>query len=171
MDSYVPTENEILKSLNIINNLYPKFLILYKLMIESGCRFTELKDFIINFDKSKIEIYKQIVLYRNFYLRGQKSSYYLFFTKKTYEKLNLKELDVNLINSFQILSKRNKNIVTLKYLRKYHFTLMIENNVSFEIANFIQGRTSQNIGFNHYLAKKSIALKEYSKIIDKFGCC
>ena len=52
-----------------------------------------------------------------------------------------------------------------KYLRKYQFTQMIKSGVNFEIANFIQGRASKNIGFNHYLAKKEIALKEYKKII------
>ena len=61
--------------------------------------------------------------------------------------------------------KRNK-LLPLKYLRKYNFTLMIENEVNFEIANFIQGRASQNIGFNHYLAKKNLACREYLKIVD-----
>lgn len=59
--------------------------------------------------------------------------------------------------------KRN-NLLSLKYLRKYNFTLMIEFELNFEIANFIQGRASQNIGFNHYLAKKKLAITEYEKI-------
>ncbi len=42
---------------------------------------------------------------------------------------------------------------------------MVKAGVEFEIANFIQGRTSKNIGFNHYLAKKEIALKEYKKLL------
>lgn len=40
--------------------------------------------------------------------------------------------------------------------------------MDFEIANFIQGRSSKNIGFNHYLAKKEIGVKAYTKIVDKF---
>jgi intergrase/recombinase len=54
---------------------------------------------------------------------------------------------------------RNKNIVSSKYLRKYNFTLMIDCEISFEITNFIQGRASKNVGFNHYLAKRNLAVK------------
>ena len=41
---------------------------------------------------------------------------------------------------------------------------MIKYSLEFEIANFIQGRTSKNIGFTHYLHKKEVAIKEYKKI-------
>lgn len=54
----------------------------------------------------------------------------------------------------------------MKYTRKYSFTKMIQNDVNFEMANFIQGRVSKNLGFNHYLAKKEIAIKEYRKILE-----
>lgn len=53
----------------------------------------------------------------------------------------------------------------LKYIRKYHFTHIISCDVTFEFANFIQGRVSTNIGFNHYLAKKQLAVEEYKKLL------
>ncbi len=60
---------------------------------------------------------------------------------------------------------RHKEIINLKYLRKYNFNLLVTSGVSIEIANYIQGRASKNVGFNHYLAKKDIAVKEYEKKI------
>ena len=136
-------------------------------MIESGCRYTEVVEMVINFEEKNIEVYdEKIVLYRNFYLRGKKSSYYLFMSFKTYTQLllELENITYSLLRSFQNIISHRKDIISLKYLRKYQFTLLIKAGIDFEVANFIQGRTSQNIGFNHYLAKKEIALKEYKKI-------
>ena len=168
IDSFVPTKEQINRSLDIVSKKYPQYLVLYQIMIESGIRYTELKDFILNHKETNIEIYDNIALYRNFYLRGKKSSYYIFMTKNTYTKLDINAFNNKNLESFRYRIVRTKEIISLKYLRKYTFTLMIENGISFEIANFIHGRTSQNVGFNHYLSKKTIAVKEYEKIIYKF---
>jgi len=167
-DIYVPTKTNIIESRNLLKQNYPQFLILFDIMLESGCRFTELKEFILHFNKNNIELWDdEIVLYRFFYIRGKKSSYYLFFKLQTYNRLlnEIKNIDLKLLLSFQNILNHKKEYISAKYLRKYNFTLLIESGVSFEIANFIQGRSSQNIGFNHYLAKKTIAVKEYKKII------
>ena len=90
IDSYVPQEKDIQRSISIIKNEYPQFNLLYQLMIESGCRYTEVVEMVINFEEKNIEVYdEKIVLYRNFYLRGKKSSYYLFMSFKTYTQLIL----------------------------------------------------------------------------------
>ena len=137
------------------------------MLLESGSRFTELVDLVINFDESKLEKENKIILYRNFYLRGNKSSYYLFFQEKTFKeflKIRSKITSESYLESFRDRIMRNKSIVSSKYLRKYNFTLMVEAQIPFEIANFIQGRASKNVGFNHYLAKRDLAVKEYKKI-------
>jgi intergrase/recombinase len=168
IDTYVPSKFEIEKSIEQLSQRFPKeYVVLYNFIIQSGCRFTELKNFIVNYDEKYIEKFDEIVIYRNFFIRGQKSSYYLFFTKEMYSQIytikdNLTRYD---LERFKDRIVRDKEIIPVKYLRKYNFTLLIENGVSFEIANFIQGRTSQNIGFNHYLAKKVVAVKEYNKIL------
>jgi len=168
IDSYVPEKEKIIKTFNFFKENYPKYEILYKLLLESGCRITELKHLISSFNKKNIETWDDdLILYRNFYLRGQKSSYYLFFTKRTYDLFIKEQYNQRNVEHMKDIIKY-QDLTPLKYLRKYNFTLMIENNISFEVANFIQGRTSQNIGFNHYLAKKTYAVKEYSKILNKF---
>ena len=62
---------------------------------------------------------------------------------------------------------RRYKLTPMKYYRKYNFTLMIDCNIDIEIANYIQGRVSDNIGVNHYLAKKQIAIKEYRKFLER----
>lgn len=165
IDSYVPSKEEISNSLEIVKSKYPEFLSIYQFMIESGCRFTEAKNFITTFEEKNIEIKDRIALYRNFYLKGNKSSFYLFFTKETYDKLSFKLTERN-FDYYREKISNDKEVVSLKYLRKYNFTLLIKAGIDFEITNFLQGRCSSNIGFNHYLAKKEIAMKEYEKIIN-----
>jgi intergrase/recombinase len=169
IDTFVPSLNDINKSLRLIEELHQKqYYIFYKLIIESGCRPSELVEMIMNFDPKNIEIVDEIVIYRNFYLRDSKNSFYLFFTKKTFNELlqfDFNKINLKYLNSFKEKIVRNKDIISLKYLRKYQFTQMIKCDIDFEIANFIQGRSSKNIGFNHYLAKKEIAVKEYKKLI------
>jgi len=162
IDTFVPNDKMIERSLKLISG---KDYILYKIVLESGCRPSELGEFIQNFDSSKVEIHNDTIAYRNFYLRNSKNSFYLFFTKKTYLEFIKYKYDLKIFNKFRERIVRNKSIISLKYLRKYQFTLLIKNGVSIEIADFIQGRCSRNIGFNHYLAKKEIALKEYGKIL------
>jgi intergrase/recombinase len=172
MDSFVPTKEQIQQSLKIIDSRHPaQLLILYRAMLESGLRFTELKHIILTFDERRVEIWEnKIAVYSNFYIRGKKSSYFVFVSNPTYKKLVsiLSTLTPQLLNMFQDKISKDKKIISLKYLRKYQFTLLIEKGVSLEIANFIQGRASQNVGFNHYLSKKAISLTEYNKILDDF---
>lgn len=99
---------------------------MYQLILESGCRTTELKEFIINFDSKKVEIVDGIVVYRNFYLRKSKNSYYLFFTKKTFDEflsLDLKWSNT-IFNRFKENIFRNKNIINIKY-----FNVIIVNKL------------------------------------------
>ena len=126
--------------------------------------FIQFQYFVNTFEVDKFEVVDQVVVYPLYYLRGTKNSYYLFISKSLFDKIvdsNLKEFNVEKLKTW---IKRH-NLIPLKYTHKYNFTKLIKNDVSFEIANFIQGRISSNIGFNHYLAKKEIALREYRKII------
>ena len=164
-DTYVPNKEEMVSFLDEINRYGFEDYIIVKLLLESGCRLTELSLMLNSFDRTKIETRDTIVTYTIFHIRGNKQAYYLFFTKDTFD-LFLKyyeTLSNYNIEKLKTYIKRNK-LIPLKYLRKYNFTLLLTNGVSFEIANFIQGRTTKDVGFNHYLAKKEMALKDYQKV-------
>ena len=57
IDKYVPRTKEIKQTLVILNSYeFPKeILVMYKFMLESGCRFTELEYLMKNFDKNNID--------------------------------------------------------------------------------------------------------------------
>jgi intergrase/recombinase len=170
IDKYVPRTKEIKQTLSILSSYeFPKeFQIMYKFMLESGCRFTELEYLMENFDRKNIEKFGNIITYRNFYLRGSKSSYYLFSSKETFNDLIevMKNNELEILKYFQRKIQRTKYTVSLKYLRKYNFTKLIDNNIEIEFSNFIQGRVSKNIGFTNYLAKQRLSIPKYSKFIE-----
>lgn len=162
IDSFVPSEAQIKDFLSKVYDYEKIGFIFLRILLDSGLRVTEVQHLLTQIDLDKFEINGDIVVYPLYYLRGTKSSYYVFLSLKTY---NLIIEDLELIKSYNVEKlktwiKRN-NLIPLKYTRKYNFTQMIKAGISIDISNFIQGRISQNVGFNHYLAKKEIAIKEY----------
>lgn len=87
----------------------------------------------------------------------------MFFSSKTFDLFlkHRESISSSVLDSFRYNVQKNKGIVKTKYLRKFNFTQMIQAGIDMETLNFIQGRTSKNIGFNHYLAKKEIAINGY----------
>lgn len=168
IDNKVPSKEDIIISLDKIRSSYRRdYLVLYQLLIESGIRWSEFKQLLLTYDKSKLECWDdKIVMYRNFYLRGTKSSFYCFFTKETFDKIDFKIINEQYLNSFHNKIMRDKSIISSKYLRKYNMQLMLENGITLETANYIQGRCSSNLGWEVYTNKKLIAVKEYHKIIN-----
>lgn len=168
MDNRVPNTSEITTIITKIKHYNILDYIFLRLLLESGLRVSDVIYFLRVFTKEIIEIKENIVICPLYHFRGSKSSFYFFGLRETYELLLQYGEEMKQYNEERLKThiKRNK-LMPLKYFRKYHFTLMVESEVNFEIANFIQGRASQNIGFNHYLAKKNLAYKEYSKIQTK----
>lgn len=165
MDLKVPIKGEVLKLIYEVKkyNIYDYIFI--RLLFESGLRVSDILFFLNKFTKENVEVLDKLFICPLYNFRGSKSSFYCIALKETLELLfdhynEMKEYNCERLKTY---IKRN-NLLSLKYLRKYNFTLMIENELNFEIANFIQGRASQNIGFNHYLAKKKLSITEFKKI-------
>lgn len=169
-DKRVPKFEEFEELLFSVKKFYSKldhtFLIL---LFESGLRTSDLMYFLHNFKEEDVEIREEVVIAPIFNIRGSKQSFYLFATKKTFDIIlnNLEYYKSFNVEKLKTYIKR-KGLLPLKYIRKLNFTKLIEAEIDFEIANFIQGRASSNIGFNHYLAKKEIGFKRYKKFIDEY---
>ncbi|MCA9495810.1 MAG: hypothetical protein KC589_02620 [Nanoarchaeota archaeon] len=164
-DVFVPKDEEVKKTLEgLKKNNYLQY-ICCRFLLETGCRLTEIEHFFKTFEERHITIQNNVVCYPLNFLRHNKQSYFLFFSRELYDLFleHSQEMIDFITRGSQIYIKRNK-LTPLKYFRKYQFTKMIEVGINFEIANFIQGRTSKNVGVNHYLAKKQVALKEYEKL-------
>ena len=143
-----------------------QFCIFVKILLESGLRCSNLEAFIKSFEPKKAEIRGDIIVYPLFDINGKKGSFYLFMKKNTYDEFLIHQAQFKHFNLTCLKRHiRYNKLLSLKYLRKYQFTQMIKVGISLEVADFIQGRASKNIGFNHYLAKKEIAVKGYSKLL------
>lgn len=170
IDSFTPNINHITKLLEYVRNPPMEFPnndlheICAKLLIESGLRITEIDYFFRTFD-GNFEEYENIVVIPLYYLRHNKQSYYMFLTKETFYLFNENRERFKSYSpeGLKTYIKRH-NLTSLKYMRKYNFTILIKAGINLDIANFIQGRTVKNVGFNHYLAKKELSLIEYKKI-------
>lgn len=165
IDHFIPSDEQIKDFLGLLKDYDENGFLFAQILLESGLRVSEVQYFVNNLDKTKFEVIGDVVIYPLYYRRGTKNSYYMFMRKQTYlqilERYNsFKGFNVEKLKTW---IKRN-NQISLKYTRKHNFTKLIRSGISLEVANFIQGRVSSNIGFNHYLAKKEIALKEYLKI-------
>ncbi|MEC8339806.1 MAG: integrase [Nanoarchaeota archaeon] len=168
IDTYIPSKEEIKNFKNRVHKYNNIDYIFLKILLESGLRVTEGQEFVKNIDVSKFEIYDNVVVYSLYHLRGSKNAYYVFLSFDTYKLIidNIKKLKVFNVEKLKTWIKRNK-LIPLKYTRKYNFTMLIKANINLEVANFIQGRVSKNVGFNHYLAKKEVAVKEYKMLVFK----
>ena len=164
-DVYVPSKKNILDTISKIKEIYSLEYIILRVLLETGCRVTELKQFFEYFDETMVNTDEEVIAYPLGYIRGNKQSYFLFMTKETFDLVlqNKDELSKKNMAGVKTFIKRN-NLVPMKYFRKFMFTLMINEGIDFEIANFIQGRISKNVGVNYYLAKKQTATNQYKRI-------
>ncbi len=166
-DVFVPSKTQVDSSFAQVRDYSYMDYIVMRVLLESGCRITELKYFIETFNPSLVTIENGVACYPLTYLRHNKNSYFMFMSENTFnEYVKLTEELKGYKICKLITHIRRHKLTPMKYYRKYAFTLMIDCEIDMEIANYIQGRVSSNIGVNHYLAKKQIAIKEYKKFLE-----
>jgi intergrase/recombinase len=123
VDKRVPTKDEILKSISTVKSKYSyDELMLYFLLLESGCRFEELKKLILEYDSTLFVSCGDFSYYKLFWKRGKKNAFILFFRTSTinYVLENLKKYqDDKYLERFKHWIQSNKNIESAKYLRKF----------------------------------------------------
>ncbi|MFP4402674.1 MAG: integrase [Candidatus Nanoarchaeia archaeon] len=170
-DRHVPTKEQIKYSLKQLKE-HDNFLLhlIYRFLLETGCRFTEASHFFKTFDETQLEIIGNVCIYSNFYIRRNKSSYYLLFTKSLYDSIkeHMRDIDDMTMKYLTKKCQRTQGIECVKYLRKVHFSLLIMNEIPFEIADLMAGRSQSKIGINHYLSQKEVLVKYYKQVVDKF---
>jgi intergrase/recombinase len=145
IDLRIPSEKEILDSLEKPEDIPKRYSAVYNLLLDSGLRLVEGVSLISEFNEAdKINGFFRCNLGK---FRGNKQAYYGHFSGTTLEMI--KELSEKIIagNAGQYFLK--KGFVPVKYLRKFSFDKMIELEVPESIADFIQGRVPQRVGAKH----------------------
>ena len=150
LDLKIPTEKEIIDSLNGLKRAPLKYQALYRLILDSGLRATEAVKVINEFDLEKAENVNGFYRIPVGQFRGSKQAYFAYFTEKTFQLLKMGPFKVKTSASTRYF--RKMGFVPVKYLRKFAFDKMIELEIPESIADFIQGRVPRKIGAKHYMS-------------------
>jgi len=152
VDLKVPSVDQVKEWLTKVKGT--KVELLFRLLLESGIRFTEAIKVLNEYNPQNDICENNICIYTLNWQRGSKRVFYVFHFSPlqrqsityNYAKKIMRELDI-----------------APKYTRKFVATKMLELNIPGEIVDFIEGRTPGNILTKHYLDLYALAKKEYKK--------
>ena len=178
VDDFVPETPRVLETMQLVyDNCDYEDYIIFRAVCESGARWTEVVKMVKEFDESKVEYHDNLALYDFNYKRGEKNIYYLYLHASTMKFIseNLTVLRKKLIQKYSwcrgnsVRLKTGKDLLHMKYFRKYLRTKLAEFEANNENAEFIAGRSSSGVGWTHYREKKLSTLREFGKVYD-FYC-
>ena len=159
-DNYVPTDTEIQKNLS---KLTTNNRLVSLVSLVSGIRKIELDYLIKNLNNLRVQEFDNFVKITMNYLRNTKNSYFCYLPLEIYRQLLVKYKQLSVISLERELKR--KNLIPIKYCRKWFYTKCIELGVPESIADYYEGRVSNSVGGNHYLSRQMIADKNYDKIV------
>jgi len=164
VDVYVPSDDEVLSCLNIAKENKCIELV-YLVLMYSGIRLVEAIDFLSSYDKTRFKKQSNFVSYAVGRKRGQKQINTIYLPMFVYDKLFHLEMSYAYVRK---LYTEMGGKMSLKYLRKWNFNMLLYKGVPESVADFIQGRSSGSIGASHYMAKSQQAEFWYGKVVEKF---
>ncbi|RZN36693.1 MAG: hypothetical protein EFT35_07790 [Methanophagales archaeon ANME-1-THS] len=140
-------------------NISPEFKPLFKLILFSGCRLSQALEGLKNIENTIIiDNIARIPLGST--AKGQKKAFWMYFPSIFFEET--KKINTPYKAAVRGIAHRR---VTANSLRKWHLNFLIEQGIQMEVANFIQGRSSTDIGSVYYLNKTKTSDSEYSRIV------
>jgi intergrase/recombinase len=157
-DTYVPTDQEIQQTLS---QLSEEVKVVYLMYLVSGIRKIEGSYLLANINKLKTQEMEGFVKITMNYLRHNKNSFFCYLPIEIYSKL-AKDHKLSLVRSLE-LEIKHKNLIPIKYCRKWFYTKCIELGVPESIADFYEGRVSNSVGSNNYLSKQMLADRYYKE--------
>ncbi|MBT3407850.1 hypothetical protein HOK68_02055 [Candidatus Woesearchaeota archaeon] len=160
-DHYIPSDEDVMKNFEIIKS-HDVLKILYLVLATSGIRLVEAIEFLKSYEQDKFTAHDGFVSYNISSIRGTKCTNNIYLPLWVYKQLK------HITNSYQSLRMRvNKKgcIFPLKYLRKWHYNMMLFNGVPESVVDFIQGRTNNSISSRHYLGKVQQANYWFCKLL------
>ncbi|MEM1831617.1 MAG: integrase, partial [Desulfurococcaceae archaeon] len=155
VDLYVPSDEEVKKALEEACRSSEPLCWVYKLLIYSGLRLSEVCKLLREQEDGKWINGNGFWKYPLAWKRGSKQVFYCYTLEKP-PRLSISEKWVS------NWAAKN-NVLNPKYIRKWFSTKMLQLGVSEEVVNFIQGRIPQSILAKHYL-KFSVLADEAYKI-------
>ncbi|NON63524.1 integrase [Acidianus sp. DSM 29099] len=155
-DLYVPTLEEVKKTLAVAKEYSDNVYYVYRIALESGARLSEI--FKASEEPERDVCSDGICYYPLSWTRGYKGSFYLFHLTP------LRHVDITRFAINDFIRKR-KGVVAIKYIRKFVASVMATLGIGFDTIDFIQGRKPTRVLTQHYVQLFSIAKREYSKYV------
>ncbi len=160
-DTYVPPIELVVAAGQKLKHtdVYP----LYLLLVSTGSRLSSIIYALKHFDPDKLvclDTDPPICRYHVDYEKGTKNQWTLYMPKEIADIIkNINTVRIPRYNKAE--EKINKAGVSVKYYRKFVYNYMRKQRVDPDIAEFIEGRVPQNIGYQHYLEKIMQADEQY----------
>jgi len=152
-DIYIPTLEEVVKTLKSAKEYSENVYLVYRLALESGSRLSEILRVLK--DPSRDVCDGSICYYPLAWQRGYKGVFYVFHTTP------LRKTDITryAVADFE----RRRDALAIKYFRKFVAMKMAELGVPLDVIDFIQGRKPTRILTQHYVSLFGIAKEHYKK--------
>ncbi len=155
VDLKVPAPREVLEAVGKACRASQALCLVYKMLLESGARLTEVCKMLREFDSARLTEHNGFYTYALGYARGSKQSFYIFCITRP-KKIEVSDKWVRNWAS-------KNNVVSPKYIRKFVATAMASLGIPESTINFIQGRVPRDILSKHYLSLYALALQHYPR--------
>ncbi len=141
-------------------------LVLFKLLVYSGLRLAHVLRALHAWNPNNIRVYGEVAVYNMELAEGNKKAFIMLFPAKMLNEIERFPQTY----TYDVARKHiNYKRVTAIAIRHWHYNfLILDNGVPEGVANFIQGRSPENVGSANYLAKVRGAIEHYSRILSKF---
>jgi len=152
-DIYIPTLEEVKRTLSEAKDYSENVYLVYRLALESGARLSEILRVLKEPEKDVCD--GSICYYPLAWQRGYKGVFYVFHLTP------LQKIDITryAIADFE----RRCDALAIKYFRKFVATTMAVLSIPLDIIDFIQGRKPTRVLTQHYVSLFGIAKEEYRK--------
>jgi intergrase/recombinase len=138
----------------------------FKLLVFSGLRLSHVHYLLTTFDASKLIFEGNIAKYPlQEAAKGTKRAFYAYMPADFAKELEPVKASYDAMREWVRFEDKARR-VKAKTIRKWHFNFLIRHGVSFEVADFIQGRAPRSIGERHYANLEMLADEAYSRIVD-----
>jgi intergrase/recombinase len=152
-DIYIPTIEEIKRTLNKAKDYSENVYLVYRLALESGSRLSEILRVLKEPERDVCD--GSICYYPLAWQRDYKGVFYVFHITP------LRKID---ITEYAIIDfERRRDVLAIKYFRKFVATKMADLGIPLDVIDFIQGRKPTSVLTQHYVSLFGIAKEEYKK--------
>jgi intergrase/recombinase len=159
VDLKVPSDEDVVKSFGKAASYSQDFGLIYRLLLESGARLTEVLEVLRGYNPENDVRHGGFYTYVLGRERGTKKAFYVFHVTPIAARVSMSEDHVSKLC-------RVLGLVRPKYVRKWVATKMASLGIPAEVIDFIQGRTPKSVLTKHYLNLFTLALQHYPKYME-----